>query len=270
MPAGWNDLPVPSRVEKTKKRVLAYHYSPNGRTFHVAARIRDEPGALSKVLEKLRERLDFITDLAFAAKEGAVFSGFAKPTSDSVTVDSIKASLKSLPVVIESEVSESREGLLVDTLHSGIEVGEDRPFALFPVVALSRTFGEIAALMGSGGETILFNEGMALGRVNTDAFASMLGPETMKKLLPYIAKIYNALGWGDATVGERREDGSFLISIEDCFECSSKGRARQGCSFVRGHLSSSFSAIHGGRYLAEETKCRFRGEKHCEFVLKAE
>jgi predicted hydrocarbon binding protein len=255
-------------VEKTNKRILAYHYSPTSKTFHVVAEIKNEPGALGRLLDKLGEQLDFITDLAYnTGKESAIFSGFAKPTSDKVSRRTIGAALKSLSVVKDSEVTESNEGILVDTLHSGITLDGNRRFALFPVDAMSSTFGEIAALLGSGAETILYNEGMTLGRINTEPFVSMLGADVLERVHPYTANIYGALGWGNVTVGERKRDGSFIIRVNDCFECASGGRTRQGCSFMRGHIASSVSIIYGEKYSVAETHCRFRGDKHCEFAL---
>jgi hypothetical protein len=212
-------------LEKTKKRVLAYHYSPTGKMFHVVAKIKDEPRALGKVLDKLGENLDFITDLAYNTEEKtAIFSGFAKPTSAKVDLKMVEKLLKSLPVVLDSEVSESQEGILVDTLHSGIEIGGDRRFALFPVDAMSRTFGEIITLMGSGAETILYNEGVTLGSVNTELFVAMLGPEVQKKIFPYTANVYGALGWGKVTVAERKTDGSFTTTASSALPGKRSGR----------------------------------------------
>jgi predicted hydrocarbon binding protein len=36
---------------------------------------------------------------------------------------------------------------------------------------------------------------------------------------------------------------------------------------MRGHITSSVSTIYGEAYSAKETRCRFKGDKYCEFVL---
>jgi predicted hydrocarbon binding protein len=59
----------------------------------------------------------------------------------------------------------------------------------------------------------------------------------------------------------------FRVTVRDGFECAGGGKDRKECGFLRGHLASTISTLSGREFEGEETKCRFRGDSFCEFLL---
>jgi predicted hydrocarbon binding protein len=137
---------------------------------------------------------------------------------------------------------------------------------MLSTTGLSQTFINIVKVFGSGGETLLYLQGKDFAMARFAVYKELLGPNPWDRLSE-AAHIYEALGYG--TVAITRENGgkSIGISVKDCFECSGARTNGRNCSFMRGVAVGSFSAVLGVEYKGEETKCRFKGSRVCEFVL---
>jgi len=235
---------------------------------HIVVRLKDEPGSLGKVLALLGSHVDLVGSASYSLGDGtAILSGFAKALSAGESASYIERLLLKSGFVSECQVKEDVDGVLVDSFHLGIEAGTGQAYVLIPASGLSHMFEQLVKTFGSGGETILFNQGMSLGKENVRSFERVTGTKLNLDKLIELTPLFSALGWGVGT--PTRSGGPELVTIEfaDCFECATGGSSRRECAFVRGYLEGSASAATGKELRCEELNCRLKGAKVCEFVL---
>jgi len=257
-----------SQVESIEKQSLGLYFSPRAKSFHVVARIKDVPGALSSVLELLRDHVNLVNSISYSlADGGAIWSGFGKSLSKAETEGKLKRLVERLPMVLECEVKGSDHGLLIDSFHSGLEVAPDRPAVVFPLVGVSGIYDHLARILGSGGETILFEEGSALGKSSGQYLNAMLGRGRLDWKFKALMGTYRTIGWGSASLNVEKSRTRYRVRVSNCMECAGMGKDRKGCNLLRGCLSSAVSTLSGSKFECEETKCRFRGDSFCEFLL---
>jgi hypothetical protein len=73
-------------MEPTLKRSLGFYFSPKVKAFHIVVKLNDVPGALSGVLESLRDRVDLVASVSYSLDGGgAIWSGFGKSLSRAET-----------------------------------------------------------------------------------------------------------------------------------------------------------------------------------------
>ncbi|MGD0478170.1 MAG: V4R domain-containing protein [Nitrososphaerales archaeon] len=258
-------------MKPTRKQSLGVYYSPTVKTFHIVARLKDVPGALSSVLELLRDHVNLVNSISYSMEDdGAIWSGFGKSLSKAETEGKLEKLVKRSPMVLECEVKGSDQGLLIDSFHSGIEVAPDRPAVVFPLVGVSRIYDHLARILGSGGETILLEEGSALGKSSGQYLNTMLGHGRLDWKVKALLATYSVIGWGSASLEVEKPGARFRVRIRDCMECAGMGKDRKGCNLVRGCLTSAVSTLSGNEFKSEETKCRFRGDPFCEFLLSGQ
>lgn len=255
-------------MKPTRKKVLGFRYAPNESTFHIVARIKDVPGALNSVLEILRERVDIIGSISYGlGDESAIWSGFVRALSKGETESELKKNIGKSPAVIESLVVSSNHGLLTDSFHSGIEYGPGRSGVIMPFAGVSRMFDRLVNVFGSGGQTILFEEGSALGTSSGQYINSLLGPKRLDWKVAALVAMYRTIGWGTTSLEIIKPRSSYVVRFSDCFECVDGTKPREECGFLRGHLVGTLTRLSGVDFKGEETKCRLRGDPLCEFRL---
>jgi predicted hydrocarbon binding protein len=255
-------------MKGTRKEALGLYYFPKVKSFHTVVRLKDVPGALSSVLELLRDHVNLVNGTSYSLGDGsAIWSGFGKSLSKSETEGRLKKLIERSAFVLECEVKGSDHGLLIDSFHSGIEVVPDRPGVVFSVAEVTQIYDRLAQTFGSGGGTILFEEGSALGKSSGQYLNALLGQSPLDWKIQVQLAIYRTYGWGSASLEVEKPSTRFRVTVRDDFECAGMGKDRKGCSFLRGHLTSTISTLSGREFEGEETKCRLRGDPSCEFIL---
>ncbi len=258
-------------MKPTKKEALGLYFSPRVKSFHIVVRLKDVPGSLSSVLGLLRDHVNLVNSISYSLEDdGAIWSGFGKSLSKSETEGKLKKLLERLPMVLECEVKGSDHGLLIDSFHSGLEVAPDRPAVVLPIVGISRIYDHMARILGSGGETLLFEEGSALGKSSGQYLNTKLGHDRVDWKVKALLGTYPVIGWGSASLKVEEPSARYRVGIRDCMECAGMGKDRKACNLVRGCLIGAVSTLSGSRFKCEETKCRFRGDSFCEFLLSKE
>ncbi|MDA4124092.1 MAG: hypothetical protein OK438_01385 [Thaumarchaeota archaeon] len=254
-------------MKQAKRRIFAYHYAPGKKLFNVVVTLKDVPGALSSVLELLSDRVNLIGSVSYATGDGsAIWSGFAQSLSQRESTANLKRLLGRSKMVKESWVGQGQQGFLVDSFHTGIDI-DSESFMLSPRKGTSQMFEMLVKTFGTGGETILFNEGVEMGRFTAEYFRKILGPELAKKNPSKYGSVFGAEGWGAGTLLKSRTDGKVRIRVAECFECSTKSDVRTTCTFRRGHIQGFTSTILERPMTSVETTCRFRGGPYCQFEL---
>jgi predicted hydrocarbon binding protein len=246
--------------------VFPYYYSAHKKLFHVVARIRDVPGALAGILTLLTTEVNLLGSTSYSIEgDSAIFSCFAEALRKSETPEEIQGLLAKSPWVLESRVSESKNGLLVDSFHTGVQVGTGEPYIMFPSAGMANVFDKLVRTFGSGGETILYELGRNFGYDRFELYRPILGPEPRTRL-DEAAHIFEAMGYGASTITQN-PDGSIRMVVDDCFECATPSEIGRSCAFRRGLAAGTFGALLGHEIQSQEMKCRSKGDRFCEFVI---
>jgi predicted hydrocarbon binding protein len=255
-------------MKETRKQSLGFYFYPGMKGFHIVARLKDVPGALHSVLGLLHDRVNFADSSSHILEDGtAIWSGFGTSLLEDETEEKLKRLIETSPFVLECEVKGSDQGLLIDSFHSGLDIAPDRPGVVFSIAGVTRIYDRLVQTLRSGGETILFEEGSALGESVGQYLNARLGHGELDWKVKALLGTYRAYGWGSASLEVEEPGTRFRVTVRDDFECVEKGKVRKECGFLRGHLTSAISTLSGREFGGRETKCRFRGDPLCEFLI---
>jgi predicted hydrocarbon binding protein len=267
MDSAGKDARSTSKAEHaSRRREIDYLYTPGKKTFHILLRMKDKPGAFSGVLAQVAKKVNLQATRAYVDGDAAVFSGFAEALSSDETAESLEKAIMSATNAISCVITPDSRGVLVDPYHVGFENSFGDAVLMIPSHALCHMFDQMSKIFGSGCEVMLFYEGESVGEAEGAQVVAKLGKDLARKT-PGLLKIVTAAGWGDATfLGPITPSGA-VIRLEDCFECSSEEQVRQSCAFMKGAFAGAMKRILDTEVKCEETKCRFKGDPHCEFTL---
>ena len=250
-----------------KKKIFPVHYAPGKKLFHIVVSISDAPGSYSLILDLLRTKVNLIGTSTYTLNDGtAMFSGFSEALSPRLTAKELEKLILSSKAAISAKVYEGRDGLLVDTFHTGFVVG-DEVYILMRREGLVHVFDRVSKILGSGGDALIFHEGMTMGQRNAEMMIRNVGAQLVRDQTGVLNRFLAAQGWGilEARAGPGKD--RFTVRVTDCFECSEDAPSRRGCDFMRGYLAGGAKATFGRDYESKETKCRLRGADACEFKL---
>lgn len=254
------------KLDSLRKRDFPFYYAEGKNLFHVVAKMSDVPGSLSKVLNLLSPRVNFIGISTYTLEDNtAIFSAFAEGLMPDETAVKLRGALMSSDAVIDGLVLPGQDGLLVDTFHSGLEAHGDG-MMLIRRKAMAGMLARISHLLGSGGETLMYEEGKVIGRINTEETIRVIGKDKTIANIAYLRKWLRAIGWGDVTATQQ-EDGIHFV-VRDCFSCGyALEVSKTGCHFFRGYIVGLRGAQFGKDPVSTEIKCRTKGDEYCEFVV---
>jgi predicted hydrocarbon binding protein len=258
-----------TKLTRTKRRLFPMYFAPGKKLFQIVVRLSDAPGSYSTILNLLGSRVNLVGTITYSMSDGtAVFNAIAESLSPKETTETLDKLIMSSKAAMESMVMEGHEGLIVDTFHVGTEIGGEG-FMLMRTEGLSGMFDAVARMLGSGGETLLFNEGRSLGENDTEKMIDILGKEVVTNQSQYLQNYLASQGWGKVTTKLTPGKMDAIFMVEDCFECSGDIHKRRECSFVRGYIEGSSGLVWGQPVAVTETKCFARGDPACEFRIKA-
>jgi len=251
----------------TKRRVFPIHYAPGKKPFHIVVKLSDAPGSYSAILNLLGPKVNLVGTTTYTLSDGtAIFSGFTESLSSSETAKGLTKLILSSKAAIEADVAEGSDGLLIDTFHTGIDVGGDE-FMLFRRLAVSRMFDRVASMLGSGGEALLYEEGKSLSRLNAEKMIDLLGRDRVRANSAELSHFLTAQGWGSPEIENGPAEGTSIVKLKDCFECSAQVPSRKGCNFMRGYFAGAAETTLGGSAEVKEVKCILKGAPSCDFVV---
>jgi predicted hydrocarbon binding protein len=197
----------------------------------------------------------------------AILSAVVEARSQGETPEKLRSHIVSSGA-INAEVFEGREGMLVDSFHEGLVTGAEYHM-LVPRHGVVRMLDRIHMLLGTGAEVLLFEQGSALGRSDGEALVRSLGADRVVENFEYLAKSLAAQGRGSIVRRIASSDETrTVITVNDCFECSSNESGRTACHFVRGYIAGNAAAIYRTEFNVEEVKCTLIGGDACEFLME--
>jgi len=250
-----------------RKRIFPFHYAPGVRMVHVVATIADEPGALASLLGDLSGKVNLIGTSTYSTDDNkAIFSGFGRVLSETESAQTIQVSASNSARVFDCNVWDSVDGLLVDRFHTGFFAGVGEPYLIFPNRGLSETFEGVVKALGSGGEFILYTQGLNYAKTRGPLYKKIMGnhPETR---IDELTALVGALGYGRSTASTDASGMSIRLTSQECFECSTPTHSNRTCSFLRGMAVGIFGCIFDKELVGTETKCRQKGHEECVFIL---
>jgi predicted hydrocarbon binding protein len=228
-------------------------------------KLSDAPGSYSAILNLLGPAVNLVGTTTYTLSDGtAMFSGFAEALSKRETPEGLERLILSSKAAMTAQVKEGIDGILVDTFHSGLEVSGDE-YLLMRKEGMAHMFDQVVKMLGSGGESLLYNEGKSLAEQNSGRMVQLLGVEKVRERSEYLASFLTAQGWGDITMKQGSRSGELVVTVKDCFESAGKVRFRKGCNFLRGYFEESAKITLGKEMTSVETACVIKGAVACEF-----
>ena len=162
-------------MKEVKKRTFPLHYAPGKELFQIVVKLSDEPGSYSSILELLSSKVNLIGTTTYSLSDGtAMFSGFAESIVKGQGPKDLEKLIDASKAAMEVVVASGKDGLLVDTFHTGIVV-DDEDYMLFRRDGLTHMFDHVAKTLGSGGEALLYQEGYTLSQRNAEDMFNLLG-----------------------------------------------------------------------------------------------
>jgi predicted hydrocarbon binding protein len=255
-------------LEHRPKVEIPYYFAPGKRLFQIVVNVRGEPGALGSIMGQLETRFKLVGVTSYALPDNTkILNVMAEAQSDTETLENVQSSVAANGAALNVEVLEGQEGILVDRFHTGLATGAGY-LMMTRRQSITKMLDRINRLLGSGGQVILFEEGIAVGKANGEAFLKSLGAEKLRKNIDYLRSNLTAQGWGEVSVEMEPDGETRRMVVHDCFECSSNDGGRTGCHFFRGYILGNTSATFGKRFTVEETECRLKGGDKCAFIVK--
>lgn len=200
-------------------------------------------------------------------QETGLWSAFVE-SAPGVTVDRVTEALRASRGLIDVKITESEDGFLIDRSHFPVSITPGIRVILIPPETLSETFKRIKTVFGSGGETILYLEGKAVGWKGRKMFYDIIGKERQRSLEDKGLPFLQAGGWGRIDVlGHSDDFTSVTVRAADCFECLRIRAEVRFCSFMRGVVAGVFSSLTDKTLEAEETSCIATGDSACIFEV---
>jgi predicted hydrocarbon binding protein len=252
------------------KETIGYQYSPGKKVFLVSIEFKNAPGSLPGITSTL-SKAGVKTLSGFTAIRGggeeATWGFFAEAEMD-LRAQNLKRLLDETSGVTKTKVIEGTGGLVVDTIHFPLKLNTGETMVLMRKEVFSDMFRRLGEMFGTGGESIVFEEGEATGENDGRKLVEIFGADGAMANTPELSMLYLTLGWGrPELVRFNPAPFSATIRLFDSFECSGQKSTKPNSQFIRGHMTGLINVLFGKRVKTVETKCRALGDECCEFVL---
>jgi predicted hydrocarbon binding protein len=257
--------------ELRAKETIGYHYNPDKKVFLVSIDLKHDPGALASISSILFNSeitpLGGFTSINPESQTG-VWGFFAESKKD-MRASQLKKLIDSSPYVLGSSVIEgTEEGLVVDTIHFPLKLNSGETMILARKEVFSDMFKRLGEIFGTGGETIVYEEGEATGESDGRRLIEVFGRDLALQSIPELSNLYLTLGWGrPELVKFNAIPFSATIRLYDSFECSGQKSTKPHSYFIRGHMTGLINTLFQKQVNCVERKCSALGDEYCEFSL---
>ena len=244
------------------KHTPIYHHDPKKKTFQILLKFQNKPGSLASILDHFaKNRLDILSSFSYNEKDYSVWSGFVQHEDQSHGAREIGEITSNAKHLISHRVSVSERGLLIDTLTFPVVSGGSSRYIMMSAEHLQRMMMKIVETFGSGGESILFNEGLTIGEATAQSQVTAFGKQYVLDLFSYTFALYSAIGWGRAQLVRFEPMGfTAVIRMHECFECAGQHQVEPRSMFIKGHLAGVLESLFERKITVRETMCLAIGE----------
>jgi predicted hydrocarbon binding protein len=252
------------------KETTGYHYNPKKKVFLVSIEIKNDPSALASIALILSSSgiviLSGFTSMNQDAETG-IWGFFAEGQKD-VRAAFLKQLIDSSPYVLGSSVVEGTDGLVVDSLHFPVKLNSGETMILARREVFGDMFNRLGEIFGTGGETIVYEEGEATGESDAKRLIEVFSRSVAQQYVAELSNLYLTLGWGRPELVQFKAiPFSATIRLYDSFECSGQKSAKPHSNFIRGHMTGLINTLFQKDVLCIETRCSSVGDPFCEFTL---
>ncbi len=252
------------------KDVMVYRYDPKKRYFLVSLHLENKPGALGNIADLLGIRGINILEGFFggiSAGERGSASFFVESTNARMDEGWLRDFLTSSVYVSDVEVKAGVEGFLSDSLNFPITWNNGDRAVLMRVEGLRVMLDAVKSAEPETGREAIYSQGYSYGKAAWDNLFSIHHPSTKEGLIEML-KIYTATGWGKVELAEfNPSKNQIRLKMEEGFECTGLSTGKAECYFIAGHLAGAITAYFSRDMRAKETKCKSKGDSHCEFEV---
>jgi predicted hydrocarbon binding protein len=259
--------------EYAPKRLFVYDYKPGGKLAHFMVQLSNATGMLAEVsLAIAKHNVGILSGFHDAPplRGDATWSFFADFAEADIEPELLANEIQSIPEVRNVRWENSRNGLIVDTLHFPILLGTEKAL-IVRAVELSSLIDRINQLFGrqSPSANVLLRQiGQAAGEAAYESSKITLGAEFIQKNVEVTIAQFSALGWGIFKLQALDLPAKTAeVHLMDSFECApNKGSgAHPRSQFIRGAISGWLTKLFGVRTEVIETSCLAKGDTACKF-----
>src|SRR5579872_833040 len=189
--------------EYRPKVITAFMYLPNMRYFLLNLEIRNRMGDLAAVSSLLAEgKFDILNGSFFRGENGTpgFWQVYVLPLKPQITSDELGKLLTACPDVLSFEIKESKDGFLVDSLTFPIKLSSGQRAMIIRNEIWNSILQKTREKFSSGGDVIIYDQGVTAGRVTGNDLLKQLGREKISRQLDQVVALYQSLGWGKAGV----------------------------------------------------------------------
>ena len=252
------------------KEVLIGRIEAGKRMAQVVVRMKDEVGAMSSVTTLAASiGVDTRQSMTYSLEDGtAIYNAFVVLNGPKATLVKLVERLEASPFVLQAQAFEGHDGVVVDQVSFPVN-WQGRRVVILSQSATTQMFEAIRHILGSGGEVVLYQQGLRYGRDLAGYFIDKLGRDYLERNYDYGLAVLAATGWGTPELSRSAEEfPNITVRLKSCLECEGLRHDRAVCSFMRGFLSGVFGAISGKVVHCEERSCIAMGNPSCEFSLR--
>ena len=258
-------------VDLYPKFISNLFFSPGKTLFQIGIVLKDNPSALSNILEFLEPLVNVIRiELDRNAREGnnhVILYVESKKTS--TTRSEIERAIYSSPSALTYKVQESHDGLLIDTMQFPIMATTGVRAIVISQDIFNGILAKIRQKFGSGGDVIIYEQGLAYGENQGAALFSFFGKTKALESIQELIKLYQSVGIGRPTISKfSLENPAATIKMYDSLECQGRKTSVPYSQFIRGHICGLATVLYGRPMKVRETKCIASGDDHCEFQIE--
>ncbi len=185
----------------------------------------------------------------------------------SPSADDLEAIIRDCPNVTSCKVELSDDGMMFEEPYA-VRIGTGERVILIRQETFARMLRRARELLGSGGDSIVFEEGLAAGRFEANQLAAIAGMDRLGRHELQILNGLKARGWGRTRVvksGGPSEERTYLV--DGSLECTGQTSDRPFSQFVRGYIGGFHEGLWGVKITCTELKCVAEGGQSCEFKL---
>jgi predicted hydrocarbon binding protein len=251
--------------------MIVYLSNPQRRLFHVVLELKNEVGAISVITSLMAgAKIKILSGVVSTTDGGSLgtWSFFADAKDSSLAASQVQQLLSSSRYVQSAVVNQSDNGLLIDKVQFPLQWNTGERAITMRLDTFSAILRKIRDIFGTGGEVILFQQGLEAGKFRFGVeTVGKVGDDILRALVSVLPG-YAAVGWGRAELMPNDStDTVVTVRLWENFEC--QGRTSKGpySQFVRGHLTGLFTGLMEGEVSCKERKCLSMGDEYCEFVI---
>ena len=259
--------------ERYPRDLLCSVFSPDRRLVEFVVKLKNVPGAIARVSNRLAEKgINILSGFhtAHPTEESGIWSFFVDLTKADVEPEEVVKRIGELNVALDVKFFEAKfDGLIIDDLHFPLMILGERS-AVVKVETFGDMFGRLYETFGSGAAVILYEMGVSAGENKAKSVVEKYGANGLRALQIILAERV-AKGWGIPDIAEFDEKRlGAIIKVQDLFECLPfRGKHKESRShFFRGYLTGVFNQLFHKEASTTEVECVAKGDASCKFTIK--